>query len=341
MKSPTPISPYLEHSKAIVSIRNIKNGKLEKPLTKDLNEHQLREWAKTNLNLSEPETTDDGFIRYALHTEELLKTFTDHIVKMINSGFKNQFANLQQYDQDGIFRAFSENYYRILDGNLEPGDSLYADLGRLLEHHKKLFLSMKGYEPNHNFIYNSPYSFSQISNISMIEQEFAVLVNVVLMAMVVHFKRPNNLKYYKHTPISNDISLIKGKIESFIFDRQASNDNLFEEFIAATFISNPKIISQYESILGREISREYLSHIIGQRLYRGEHSHDQHYVNRFYQLRLADTATNQFQEYFETLLKLYEYISKVEDLNEHLIEMSDNEVSEFPSHYLYLIKKDE
>lgn len=304
-------------------------GQFTKPITGRMPLNELRIEIAEIFDLIPIEEKQE--INYVINPVDLLKSFTDNVVKEIRMSNQDLFHKLITRQENGIFRSFGMDYERILDGALEDGNRLPNDLNEIFMHHKNLFFALK------DFIYNdNNHGIRFQSNIHNVAAEFGILINILLMSITVQFKRKGSKKYFNNsTVIPTDIQEIKFFLLSMLGG--GSNQKLVD-FLVWGCLKEPLLVQKYEKAMDLKLSDEekrqlLLSVISSSDNWNVPTSTDSYCTYKHHELTLTNTLVN----HYNMLLDLISYIKLVEKL--HIALCKSNEDSgEFPKEFLFMIE---
>lgn len=304
-------------------------GQFTKPITGRMPLNELRTEIAEIFDLVPIEEKQD--INYVINPVDLLKSFTDDVVKEINRSNENLFNKLITRQENGIFRSFEMDYERILDGELEDGNRLPNDLNEIFMHHKKHFFTLK------DFTYNDKnYGLRFQSNIDNIANEFGILINILLMNITVQFKRKGSKKYFTNSKVfPADIQQIKSFLLSMLGD--TSNQKLLD-FLVWSWLKEPLLVQKYEKAMDLKLSddkkRQFVLSAISSWNDWNIPTSTDHYTTYIHpELKLTNTLVN----HYSMLLDLISYIKLVEKL--HIALCKSNEDSgDFPKEFLFMIE---
>lgn len=304
-------------------------GQFTKPITGRMPLNELRTEIAEIFDLRPIEEKQD--INYVINPVDLLKSFTDDVVKEIRRSNQDLFHKLITKQENGIFRSFEMDYERILDGALEDGNRLPNDLNEIFMHHKNHFFALK------DFIWNdNNYGPKFQSNIQNIAAEFGILINILLMNITVQFKRKGSKKYFNNsTVIPTDIQEIKSFLLSMLGDR--SNPKLVD-FLVWSYLEDPLLLQKYEKAMNLKLTDETKRQFLRLAISPLDHwstptSSDNYCTYKHHKLLL----TNSLVDHYSILLDLISYIKLVEKL--HIALCKSNEDSgDFPKEFLFMIE---
>lgn len=328
--------PFLATKAKLLHIGgNDELGQFTTPLTNRLPPEDFRIAVAEILNLVPIE--EQNHITYVINPVDLLKSFTDNIVKEIEIANQNLFNQLTSKQEYGIFRTFEMDYERILDGELEDGNKLANDLNEIFIYHKNIFLRKKA------FIYDN-YEGKNKSNIKDVASEFGILVNILLMNITVQFKRKGAKKYFNNNRvIPADILHIKNHLlemldnvfqpENFPSNKTFYSCQNLKDFLVWAILEDHRQLEKYEFVTGVEITKQKIQRLLKSELrHQGSYSQTNYSEYKHYEL----LVTGDLSSHYTTLLDLIAYINLVEKMHQALCK-SNETTGEFPTQYLFML----
>lgn len=304
-------------------------GQFTKPITSRMPLNELRTEIAEIFDLMPIEEKQN--INYVINPVDLLKSFTDDVVKEINRSNQDLFNRLLTKQENGIFRSFEMDYERILDGELEDGNRLPNDLNEIFIHHKNIFFDLEEFIRNDN---NYGHKFQ--SNINNIAAEFGILINILLMNITVQFKRKGSKKYFnKNTVIPMDIQEIKSFLLNMLGD---TSDRDLLDFLVWGCLKEPSLIQKYEKAMDLKLSDDkkrqlLLSVISSWDDWNIRTSTDNYCTYKYPEIKLTNTLVN----HYSMLLDLILYINLIEKLHISLCK-SNEDSGDFPKEFLFMIE---
>lgn len=300
-----------------IGTRNAQTGQLSSQLTTHMPRAQFRHALCDMYNLVKVEDVEDKGFEFPVEkfVEELMHSIR-HELQINNSQLVEQFV---KFKYDGVLTLYSQKFNRLMNGELEADTPLESNLTELLLFHKNEFLKLRAVVEH----VLRPDDWWYKSNISVVYEEFQILMNLLVMYMSIQYKAINNKKYYDD---GNCITSLINELKNYLL--QCFNHQIAINLVPALFIKDYEIFNEYCLVTGEKYSPKKIQNMMHNLLYQ-TNLYD-HYAPcarnlEHYQCKL----TTEHFDHFRTVIKMLRFINMIQGVHQKLLESktSSNEAT--------------
>lgn len=300
-----------------IGTRNPQTGQLSSQLTTHMPRAQFRHALCDMYNLVKVENVEDTGFEFPVEkfVEELMHSIR-HELQINNSQLVKQFV---KFKHDGVLTLYSQKFNRLMNGELEADTPLESNLTELLMFHKNEFLKLQAAIEH----VQGPNHWWYKSNISVVYEEFQILMNLLVMYMSIQYKAINNKKYYDD---GNCITSLINEIKNYLL--QCFNHGIAINLAPALFIQDYEIFNEYCLVTGAKYTPKKIQNMMSNLLYKTNlYDYDVPRARNLehYQCKL----TTEHFDHFRTVIKMLRFINMIQGVHQKLLESktSSNEAT--------------
>lgn len=324
MNSPlgrTDINLTIPTTKYFIGSRDSQNGHYLPQITGDQTKNEFFNFLKNELCADM--VTKDDLTEFTLNTEKLLRSVVNEIKVHINDIDQRVFQRIIDHDHSGFVTIFNAYFDRIVASEYKSYEELGAKVLPLNSHFLKAFEETTGYYFNHNFNRNQPHSQQFLSDIDSVEEYFSETITTILMYMAIEYFGDKKNYHKNNNYVKATIERMANHLHKLINVNVNTRTPLLDQYLIERAINNPDEFHNFQKILGFELSTTQYANMLFNSLQNKEefHEHGRYQVKKYDLILLNSQQVN---DYFQRLAKMYGALNFVQEMNDKLANNASN-----------------
>lgn len=317
----TDIYQTIPTTKFFIGVRNSNNGQFLPQITGDQTKDEFVQFLKSELCADM--ATKDDLIEYTLSTEKLLRTVVNEIKTHINNMDNRVFQRIIDHDHAGFVTVFNAYFDRIVSSEYKSYEELGAKVLPLNTHFLKAFEETTGYYYNQQHNRNQPYSSQYLSDIDRVEEYFSEVITTLVMYMAIEYFGDKKNYHKNNTYVNVAIDRMANHLNKLLNVNVNTYTPLLDQYLIERAINNPDEFNHTLKILGFELNTTQYAKLLSDSLQNKQelHEHGRYNVKKYDLILLNSQEVN---EYFQRLVKLYGALNFIRDMNGKLANNSSN-----------------